>query len=220
MESKHLILPEQKNYESAYELALKLAGEQLARMDNIEQQCRQSGAQYQVKGSKKVITIQYLNQSYQITLPDIEVSLIGSEEKVALRDKILILHYLILAKGTPAANKMVTYQDLPEGAIYFPTFSKRTIKPLLDHFGQEPHRLVAPAEKLGGHQADYGDVAVTINAFCHMPITIIMWQGDREFAPSGSILFDANITDYLSTEDISVLCETITWKLVRLLKNA
>jgi len=78
---------------------------------------------------------------------------------------------------------------------------------------------VDAGEKLGGHKADYGDTAVTINAFSRVPITIILWRGDDELAPQGSMLFDATISDYLPTEDITVLCETITWRLIRDLRK-
>ncbi len=219
MKSERLILPDQKNYEYAYELAYKLACEQLAKIDDIEQQCRKSGAQYQLTDSKKTIIIQYLNQSYLITLPDIEISLVDSTEEVPTRNKVLILHYFTSAKGTPAANRLITFRELPEGSVYSPTFSKRTIKPLLGRFDKDPHLLLDAGEKLGGHKADYGDTAVTINAFSRVPITIILWQGDGEFAPQGSILFDASISDYLPTEDITVLCETITWRLIRYLRG-
>jgi len=43
----------------------------------------------------------------------------------------------------------------------------------------------------------------------------VLWRGDEELAPNGNILFDANISDYLSTEDVTVLSETIIWKLVK-----
>jgi hypothetical protein len=203
-----------------YELAYKLACEQLAKIGDIEQQCLKTGAQYQVIDSKKVIIIQYLNRAYLVTVPEIEISLTDSGDEVPIGDKVLILHYLTLAKGTLATNKLITFKELPEGAHYFPTFYKRTIKPLVDHFIQEPRLLVAAAEKLGGHKADYGDVAVTINAFSRVPITIVLWQGDDEFTPQGSIIFDDTISDYLSTEDITVLCEIITWRLVNLLRGA
>ena len=83
MESKRLTLPEQTNYGAAYELAYKLAAEQLAKIDDIEQQCRKSGTQYQVIDSKKTILIQYLHQSYLITLPSI-ISLVDSDGEVKL----------------------------------------------------------------------------------------------------------------------------------------
>jgi hypothetical protein len=214
MENKNSASPTEGSYHG-YELAYKLAVEQLTRIDDIEQQCRQSGARYVEIDSQPVIIVDYLNQSYQVTLPQVDITVVDSQEEVPIRDKVLILHYLILARGTPIANKMITFKELPEGGNYFPTFSKRTIEPLLDHFGQEPQRLVDAAAKLGGYKADYGDVAVTINAFRYVPITLVLWEGDEEFAPAGSIIFDASISDYLSAEDITTLCETITWKLVK-----
>ncbi len=220
MEKGRLPLPDQRNYEYAYELAYKLAREKLAEVGDIEQLCRNSDARYQIIDSKKTIIVKYLNQSYRVTLPDVEVSLADSEDEVPLREKLLILHYLISAKGAPATNELITYKELPEGIVYFPTFSKRAIKPIVDRFGDEPHRLLDIAGVLGGRKAEYGDVAVTINAFSRVPITLVLWQGDSEFPASGSIMFDSTITDYLFTEDITVLCETIAWKLVRLLKSA
>ena len=215
-----MLLPNQRNYEYAYELAYKLACEQLVRIDDIEQQCLRRGAQYKVTDSQAIIILEYLNQSYQITFPDIDISLIDSGEKVPIKDKLLILHYLTTAKGTAFANKPITFKELPEGPNYFPTFSKRAIEPLLNHFGKEPQRLIDAAEKLGGRKVDYGDLAITIDAFAYVPITIVLWQGDNEFEPSGSIIFDATISDYLPTYDITVLCEAITWKLVKFLKGS
>jgi len=219
MKNSRLLLPAHKNYEYGYDSAYKLACEQLAKIEDVKQQCLNSGAQYLAVDSKEVITIEYLNQSYQIALPEIEVSLMDSREKVPIRDKLLILHYFIQAKGTPITNKIIAYKELPEGANYFPTFAKRVVKPLLAHFGQEPQRLIKAAEKLGGNKADCGDVAVTINAFRRVPITIVLWRGDAEFAPEGSMLFDSTISDYLSGEDINVLCETVSWRLVKFLKE-
>ena len=207
----------QNRVESGYELAHKLAREQLAGIDNIEQQCLKSGAQYQAVASKRLITTEYLNQSYLVSLPDIKVSLMDSEAEIPLRDKILILHYLAQAKGTPLTREVISYKELSEGSSYFPTFSLRAIKPILDHFGKEPERLADVALKLGGYKVDYGDVAVTIDAFPRVPVTFVLWKGDEEFPPEGNILFDSTISDYLSTEDINVLCEAIAWRLVKLL---
>jgi len=201
--------------EQAYELAYKLASEQLVSMD-IEEICGKTGAQRM--DSNKII-IKYLNQPYLITLPDVEISLRDSEEEVPLKDRILILHYLTLAKGTPATNRLITFKQLPGGASYFPAFSQRAIKPLLNHFGKEPELLTDAAAKLGGYKANYGDVAITINAFPRVPITFALWRGDDEFPPRGSIMFDASISAYLSTEDTTMLCETIIWRLVKSLRG-
>ena len=52
-------------------------------------------------------------------------------------------------------------------------------------------------------------------AFPRVPITLVLWRGDDEFPPDGNILFDRSISDYLTTEDVNVLCETIAWTLVK-----
>jgi len=215
MGSKYLTLTTDK-HEYGYELALRLACEQLAEFDNIEQQCLKSGTRY--IDSPKGVIIEYLNRSYLISLPEGVVSLMAGGEDVPIRDKILILHYFIQAKGTPLSSKMITYKELREGINYFPVFYKRAIKPLVNHFGSEPHRLIDIAETLGGHKADYGDAAVAIKAFSRVPITLVLWKGDEEFAPEGNIMFDSTISDYLTNDDIHALCETIAWRLVRLSK--
>ena len=71
---------------------------------------------------------------------------------------------------------------------------------------------------LGGRKSDFGDIAVTIDAFPHVPLTVVLWHGDKEFPPDGNIMFDSTIPEYLPTEDITILCEVIAWKLARLLK--
>ncbi len=218
MKSKRPSPPSQRNYEYAYTQAYALATEELAKVKDIEEQCRRSGAQYLVAGSQRFITLQYLNQRYQITLPRVGVTLLDSQQEVPLKTKVLLLHYLIRAEGTPLSGKMIDFKSLPEGVIYFPTFAKRTINPLTKHFGNEPLRLVDIAEKLGGQKADFGDASVAISAFPRVPITLILWRGDSEFPPLTSILFDTTISDYLPTEDIIVACEAIVWALVRSLK--
>ncbi len=214
MEKRRFTVPEQKNYEYAYNLAYKLACETLAEIKDIEQQCRRSGAQYQLKDSGQVITIRYLGQPYTISLPDIGISPADSTGEVPIREKVLILHYFLSAKGTPVSNNLITFRELPEGKVYLPTFAKRTTSPLVKYFGKEPGLLLETGKKLGGYKADYGDTSVTIDAFKYVPVTFVLWQGDDEFPPEGNILFDATVTDYLSTEDMIVLCEIITWKLV------
>ena len=215
MGSKQITLPDQKKQEHGYWLAFRLAREKLAGITDIEQQCHKTEAQY--LPSRNAVIIDYLNQQYIIRLKDSDVSSQTGEE-IPIRDRILILHYFTQAKGTPLSGKMITYQELLDGVNYFPVFSKRAITPLVKFFGDEPERLLDVSASLGGQQADYGDVATTINAFKRTPITLVLWKGDDEFVPEGSILFDSTISDYLTNDDIHALCETIVWRLVKLLK--
>ena len=210
----------QGSREQGLELPYKFAREQLAKISDIEKQCRKSGARY--LGAHEIV-INYLNQPCHITLPkDIpschcQADVVSQSNlvEVPLRDKILILHYFTLAKGTPALGRLITYKQIPGGMNYFPAFSQRAIAPLVKNFGKNPELMIKVAATLGGFEADYGDVSVTIHAFDRVPVTLVLWRGDEELAPNGNILFDANVSDYLSTEDVTVLSETIIWKLVK-----
>lgn len=198
--------------ENAFDVSYGLACEQLAKISDLRQQCLRSGARY--IGPDEIV-IDYLNQSYRIMIPDCKILLEESGTEARLRDKILILHYFTGAKGTPATGKFIAYKQLLGGVSYFCAFSQRAIAPLVKNFGQSPELLMKAVAKLGGHKADHGDVSATVSAFPQVPITFVLWRGDEEVPPNGNILFDANVSDYLSTEDVTVLCETIIWKLVR-----
>lgn len=208
-----LTLPKKK-YEYGYDLAYELAAGQLAKIVNIEQQCLKSGAQY-IDSSK--VVLEYLNELYSISLPDAEVSLLSGGE-TPVRDKLLILHYFIQAKGTPLSNHVITYKELKDGVNYFPVFHKRAIRPLVNFFGKEPQKLIDVTASLGGRKAEYGDASVTLNAFPRVPVTLVLWRGDEEFAPDGNVMFDSTVSDYLTNDDIHALCEILAWKLVKLLK--
>ena len=215
MKNRDISVPDQKNYEAAYGLAYQLAVEKITGAQDIKELCRKSRSQFLEEGPERAIIINYLNRPYKISLPDVEITLVDGDDDIPIRDKLLILHYFVTAKGTPPENRPITFQEIPEGTIYSPTFAQRTINPLTRYFGEDPDKLLEVSRELGGEKTDFGDVAVKIPAFTSVPVTILFWKGDEELPPQGNILFDASITDYLPTEDITVLCEVITWRLIR-----
>ncbi len=216
MESKRITLSPQRAPDTGFDLAYRLAREKLAETPDLEQLARRSDTQYEKSDSRRRLVVKYLNQLYSVTLPDAGITLMNAEGETPIRDKILILHYLTRARGTPLSGKTINYKELPDGTTYFPTFYKRAIKPIVDNFGRAPQQLPDTARALGGQKASFGDVAVTISAFSRVPVTFVLWRGDDEFPPEGNIMFDSTVPDYLSIEDVNVLCETIAWRLVKL----
>jgi hypothetical protein len=82
------------------------------------------------------------------------VSLPGGEVRfkngldVPLKEKILILHYLAFAKGTPLSGKMVSYKQLPGIGSYYSVFYQLGLKPILDRFGGDLKLLIDAARGL------------------------------------------------------------------------
>jgi hypothetical protein len=184
---------------------------------NIERQCRNSGAILQTNGR---VLIKYLHDNYLIDPKSGDVSTEEGSLVPSFRDKILILHYFTRAAGTPLSNKQLTFRDLPGGLVYYPTFIKRTIQPLIETFGKSAPLLFTAGETLGAGKGEIGDASLIIRVFPRVPITLILWQGDEELTPDLNLLLDANILDYLESEDVTIVCEAITWRLINAVKKA
>jgi hypothetical protein len=208
-------LPEQINYEQAWGLALKLAVDQLSTIKDIESLCYKSGANYQLIDSKEKLSLAYFNKLYNISFPDIIITQTDSNQPVELKDKILILHYILRAKGTSLSHKLIAFQEFKEGTAYYPSFFQRSIKPMIDYFGPCPEKLITISKELGGSTGNLGDISVTIPSFSKIPLTYVFWKGDEEFPPNANLLFDNSVLDYLPIEDVVVLCQTLTWKLIK-----
>jgi hypothetical protein len=192
------------------DVAYDIVKERLAKV-NVQQQCERSGAELQPDGS---VRLKCLNHLYRIDVAKATAVSEANEQRVTLRDTIMLLHYFTQAKGTPLAKRQITYRDLPGGLVYFPTFQKRTVEPLVEFFGERPPLLLKAGAGVGGSNAYMGDSSLQIQAFPRVPVTIIIWRGDGELPPGGNLVFDASITDYLESEDVTVICEAIIWRLI------
>jgi hypothetical protein len=204
-------LPSPGGYERAYAESYNLAFSRLRQAD-LADVCLKSGA---VLLDADTIRLRFLNRDYRIDRLAGAVTLETETESVPIAEKLLILHYLVTARGTPPENGQISFKEVPEGVVYYPTFYKRAIRPLLSRFGASPAGLITAAAQFGGVDAHQGDAAVTVQAFPKVAVTWVLWKGDDEFPAEGTILIDRTIQDYLPTEDIVVLCQTIAIKLCR-----
>jgi len=202
---------ERNGFETAYDEAFRLACAELLDGD-MRSCCRHAGACLREGCAEgHSIELDFLNKKVRIALPGFEFS-----PEIDIWEKILVAHYLVRsASGAPLAGTLINYKQVQDGAVYFPAFEKRSIKPLLGAFGADPQLLPAAAGGLGGVRAEYGDVGVKIMAFARVPLYFVLWYGDDEFPADASILFDASIGTRLSAEDIAVLCQQVVIRLVR-----
>jgi hypothetical protein len=165
---------------------------------------------------RKCFYVNCIGQNFSIGYPKGNIQRVDdSNKEVPLIWQILMLHYLTEAKGTPLQNKVISYKELPGGNIYIDPFNKRTLKPLLKIFGNNPEKLLAVGEKLNGKPANYGDYSITIKSLPRAPITYVLWQGDDEFPASGNVLFDASAPDYLHTEDYAFLASFTVYEMAK-----
>ncbi|MFC1592039.1 DUF3786 domain-containing protein [Thermodesulfobacteriota bacterium] len=209
-------MTEQKKntFEVAYEEAFTLGCEQLQQKD-LAAWCTRAGARVRELGDARTeILISFLHKPVRVCVPDFTFTAEDGTE-IGVWEKILILHYLNQCEGTPLSNDLINYRQVKDGATYYPTFEKRSIKPLLKFFGSSPEKLGAAAAQLGAERAEHGDYGVRIMAFPLVPLYYVVWKGDDEFPPEANILFDATIEQNLSAEDIAVLCQQVVFQMVK-----
>lgn len=125
----------------------------------------------------------------------------------------LLNHY---AKSTlkPPAGKLIKYKDLPGGCAYADALNKTAIQPIADVFGENPKDLALAAIKFGGKPRDHGDCSVQFEALKGIPLTYTVW-GKEEYPAAASILYDETASSYLHTEDLAVLAEVATSRLIQ-----
>jgi hypothetical protein len=131
--------------------------------------------------------------------------------------QVLLKHY---AKAEPVdlAGIPVKFAVLPGGYAYEKAFLLRAVQPVAEAFGNEPERLVECAKRFGGFALTFGDCSVEIPALPHLPLTVIVWRRS-EFPAQANILYDQTANNYLPTEDLAVLGELTTSRLLRALEH-
>ncbi len=67
---------------------------------------------------------------------------------------------------------------------------------------------------LGGLALNYGDCSIQIPALEGIPIVYILWV-ESEFPASATVLFDQSANSYLPTEDLAVLTELTSSRLIK-----
>jgi hypothetical protein len=193
-----------------YEESVARLSRELGALTDLSDLCARTGST-QEPGA---ITLTFINRGYRIRWPEVAFSFTDSDAEVSLKDRVLILHYLATAKGTPVSGEVITYRDVPDGLGYYDVFQKRAIRPWLSRFAVQPEGFIKAGAALGAKTGEFGDASIRVMAFERVPVTLVLWRGDDEFPAEGGTLFDASVVDYLSAYAITELCEVIAWSLV------
>jgi hypothetical protein len=196
-----------------YLSARKLAADDLAN-DDLEAILLRTGFD---RHKAEVMRIPFLNRSYGVEYPTFEFRDLDQEDaEIPVQEQVLILHYMQGKGAAAASGQWVSYREIPGASFYFSAFVKRAIDPLKQVFGNQPENLLYPVEQIGGKKIEIGDSGWEIQVFPKIRLQLILWQGDDEFPAEANILFDQNIDQYLSPEDIAWLAGMVVYRLMAL----
>lgn len=165
------------------------------------------------------LRVPFLNRVYHIGFPEFDFKDPDeAKTEIPIQEQILILHYLLSSAPPLSAENWVSYREIPGASFYYSAFVKRAIDPLKKVFGQNLDGLLRAGEILGAQTIDSGDLGYEFRLFPNIPLRLILWAGDEEFPAEANIVFDENIKDILSPEDIAWLAGMLVYRLIALSK--
>jgi len=125
--------------------------------------------------------------------------------------ELLVLVYLLHAGPQLLSRELVSAKEL-KTAHFFQGPHELNVDGVLKRFGRDLKGFRRAAESLGGEGQSLADAAFRIPAFPKVPLYYLLWEGDEEFEPRISVLFDRSIEAHLSADAI--------WGLVALVSDA
>ncbi|GBE17915.1 hypothetical protein BMS3Abin16_00503 [archaeon BMS3Abin16] len=159
--------------------------------------------------------LRFLGEDFLIGFPDANVKRANySCEAVDLITKILLIHYLIGGKNIPFSGELMSFRALPSGVAYNGAFLNRAVYPVAEIFASDSTGFKKAVTHLGGTAIKHGDLAFTIPVLPRLPLVYVLWLGDDELPASVNILFDSTAQTHLHTEDLAVLGEITTARLI------
>lgn len=124
--------------------------------------------------------------------------------------ELLCLLYLLNVGTEPLAHEMVTVNQLKTGH-FFKGPHELKIKPLVNRYGNDTKAFKRAAERRGGQAMDLADISYRLTPFPRTPLFYLLWEGDQDFEPNLSILFDRTVENHLAADAI--------WGLVNLVSG-
>jgi len=156
--------------------------------------------------------VQFWDTMYTVSYPD-SVILDADGNEPPIGTKIILLHYLLTANGTPMADRWVAFREFPGGLGYDAAFQARANRRLAATFGERVPAFEEAARSLGGMPFDVGDSAFMFDVLPRVRVAVVIYAADEEFPASANVIFDGAASNYLPTEDIAVLGDIIASRL-------
>jgi hypothetical protein len=125
--------------------------------------------------------------------------------------ELIVVIYLLHITSAPLRHEIVGVKDL-KSAHFFQGPHELDTESLLERFGRNLNEFKKVAKNLGGRVVTQADTGYVFSPLPKILLYYLLWEGDEEFEPRLSILFDRSIEDHFTADFI--------WALVRYVSGA
>lgn len=131
-----------------------------------------------------------------------------------LLELVTVLYLNNVTMLYPLGKDIIGVKDLKE-AHFFQGPHELKIQPLVERYGQDIGGFNDAANYLEGRPVDMADVAYQLFPFPRIPVYYLFWQGDAEFDPRISVLFDRSIEEVFAADGIWGLVNRVSTALLQ-----
>ena len=196
--------------EETYGPALDKATQEFPELDPAE-----TAARAAVDYEGDAFLLPFFGTTYEVHWPGGAIVRASDQAEADVASRILMLHYLLTADGTPLASKWIAFRNLPGGMGYDAAFQGRANLRLAHAFGSDLAGFEAASRALGGERLDFGDASFCFRLLPRVWLAVVLYLADEEFPASANVLFDGAASHYLPTEDLAVLGGMLAGRLIR-----
>jgi hypothetical protein len=127
----------------------------------------------------------------------------------------MILYYFKTSRNSSPAEKWVSFSELSNAQFYNAAYQGYTSKKLLQYFQDNYQGFIDRCLETGGEKTSFGDGAYRFQILPRVAILVVYWEGDDEFPPSYSVLFEDIVDKHLPTDGCAILGSMLTGKLIQ-----
>jgi hypothetical protein len=138
---------------------------------------------------------------------------IWEPSKDPLLELVTVLYLINVSDIYPIGKDIVGIKDLKEGHFFQGPHALRT-EPLLRRYGNDLRGFREAAEYLAGEPVKMADAAYRLQPFPRVALYFLLWQGDPEFAPQMTVLFDRSIEAIFAADAIWALVNRVVTSLL------
>jgi hypothetical protein len=168
--------------------------QQVVKQDG-EQTARRAKCRYADEPKRCILVL--LNKEYVVDLSNKQVLSAADGSLAGFGGELCILAYLINCRDLPIAGKLMPPERLPGGQFFFRGPHELPTNKLTQVFGESPQGLYEAAAEFGAERREFGDASIEFYVLPRVPMTVVLWRADEEFAARASILFDETAAEQL-----------------------
>ena len=104
--------------------------------------------------------------------------------------KLIALHYLAGATGSPSGEDWISYRELPDGLFYASTITREVEEPLAALYGGAADHFLAAGAPLAAVHTPVADAALVFHPLPRVPLLFALWLADDEFPAKVKVMYD------------------------------